>query len=99
MSKVTVIAIEPCNNHKPGDEFDVSEREAGQLIARGLVKMKAPHSNKMAQPLSNKANPTKAAGGAQQSSASPAAQASPLTTASLSESGERVKRKYTRRAK
>jgi hypothetical protein len=99
MSKVTVIAVEPCNTHRPGDEFDVSEREAEQLMAKGLVKMKAPHSNKMAAPLDNKANPTQAAGGARRSSASRAAQASLLTTASVSATGDKPKRKYTRRAK
>lgn len=87
MSKVDVIALDACNQHRPGDKFEVTEREAEQLIKKGLVKMAGPHSNKMAPEAENKANPSKAAGKARQSSASPAAPASPRRTARQSAAG------------
>lgn len=89
MSMVRVIAIEPCNEYKPGDDFLTTERQAGQMIARGLVKMATPVANKMAQPTANKANPSPAAGQAAASSASPAAPASPRPTVQRSGAGAR----------
>jgi len=86
---VKMIAIEPCNQHRPGDEFEATEREADQLEARGLAKMATIPQNKMAQPSENKGNPSQAAGGATRSSASRAAKASPRTTAKKSDDGEK----------
>ncbi len=86
---VTMIAIEPCNSVKAGSEFEVSEREAAQLVQRGLARMKGPAENKMAPAGENKANPTPAAGAAAGSSASPAGQASPKKTARGSRGGSR----------
>lgn len=75
--KVEVLAIEPCNNHKPGDRFKVSAWEAEQLVEKRLVKMISAHPNKMRAEPENKANPTSAAGEARTSSASQAALVSP----------------------
>lgn len=94
MSTVRLLAIEPVNSFRPGERFDVSEREARQLIEKGLAKMDGPVKNKMMPPAGNK----QAAGEAQQSSASQAAPASRKTTATKSENGEKPKRTYTRRA-
>ncbi len=96
---VTVIAVEPFDGNQPGARVDVSERQAAQLIGKGLAKMQAPHSNKMKLAPENKANPSQAAGEAQPSSALRAARVSPKTTATPSADGAKPKRKYTRRAK
>ncbi|WP_440221843.1 hypothetical protein ACQQ2N_12165 [Dokdonella sp. MW10] len=87
MTHVTMIAIEPCNSHRPGDSFSVPEREAEQLVRKGLAKINGPHENKMAPPGDNKANPTGTAGAATSSSASRAGRASPRKTAGASRAG------------
>lgn len=87
MSLVKLMAIEPVNSHRPGDTFEAPEREANQLIQKGLAKMDAPVRNKMAQAPANKANPSPAAGRVQRSSASPVARASAKTTATRSNRG------------
>lgn len=84
-----MIAIEPCNNAKPGDEFEAGDREAEQLERRGLAKIKGPSANKMANPGENKGNPTGAAGTDATSSASPAGRASTKPTARGSRGGGR----------
>lgn len=89
MSKVEMIAVEPCNGNHPGDRFTVSEREAAQLEDKGLAKMIGPQKNKMATSAENKAAPTKAAGKGARSSASPAARASAKKTAPRSGIGAR----------
>jgi len=89
MSQVKVIAVEPFDGYPMGAEVSVSERVAEQLIKKGLAKMQAPHSNKMRAASENKAVPSKAAGEAQRSSASRAAQASRQTTANPSGTGAR----------
>lgn len=94
MSTVRLLALQPVNSIRPGERFDASEREARQLIEKGLAKMDAPVKNKMMPPAGNK----QAAGEAQQSSASQAAPASRKTTANTSGAGDRPKRTYTRRA-
>ena len=40
---------------RPGAHVTVSERQAQQLVAKGLAKMQAPHSNKMKVAQENKA--------------------------------------------
>jgi uncharacterized membrane protein len=87
MTKVFVRAIEPCDGHKPGDRFEVPERQARELVQLGLVKMMAPLQNKMAPAPANKANPSPAAGRVRRSSASPAARVSPPKTAQPSDAG------------
>ena len=89
MSKIEMVAVEPVNNFKPGERFEVSEREGAQLESKGLAKMVAPPQNKMAPAPENKANPSPAAGEGKSSSASPAAPASPGTTAKQSGRGGR----------
>lgn len=88
MTMVRVKAIEPCDMHKPGAVFEVTERVARELVEKRLVKMLAPVQNKMAQPAKNKANPSPAAGRVQPSSASPVAHRSRRTTAKPSDAGE-----------
>jgi hypothetical protein len=90
MSLVKIIAIEPFNGLQPGQALDTSEREAKQLIDRGLAKMAVTVANKMAVPVPNKANPTRAAGAAQRSFASPAAPVSPPTIAQRLDAGAPV---------
>jgi hypothetical protein len=90
MSNVKVVAIEPVNGQTPGSRFEVSEREARQLIDKKLVKMDAPVSNKMKPQAENKANPSPAAGKAQTSSALPAARASAKKTVTKSVAGAKV---------
>ena len=58
MSKVEVVCIEPCNEHRPGARFECSASEARELEEKGLVKMRAPVSNKMKLPPENKRNPS-----------------------------------------
>lgn len=87
MSTVKVKAIEPCDGKNPGDVFSVSERQAQQLIGKGLVKMDGPVSNKMKAAPANKSRPSPAAGKAQPSSALPVARASRQTTAKPSGNG------------
>lgn len=87
MTMVKIKAIEPCDGHKPGDVFEVTERVAAQLVQRRLCKMAGSPQNKMAPQTANKANPSRAAGGAQRSSASRAAQASRSTIAKPSDAG------------
>lgn len=87
MSLVKVQALDAFDGHQPGDFVEVPERQAQQLIQRGLAKMAGPVRNKMAQPVANKANPSQGAGKDQQSSASPVARASRKTTARRSASG------------
>lgn len=99
MSTVTVTAISPFNSFKPGDVFELTEREADQAERKGLVKMQGPVSNKMKIQSENKANPSPADGAVAPSSVSPAARVSPRTTARVSGDGVKPKRTYTRRAK
>lgn len=88
MSMVRLVAVEPVNRYRPGEDFETTEREANLLVAKGLAKMAVPVTqNKMTGPTSNKANPSPAAGEAQQSSASQAARVSPPTTATPSATG------------
>lgn len=89
MSTVQVIAVEPFDGHQPGAKVDVTERQAEQLIAKGLAKMSGPHSNKMKPAAENKACPSKAAGQGRTSSASPAARRSRSTTATASDDGSK----------
>jgi hypothetical protein len=92
MTSVRVIAIEPCNGKSPGEDFEVSEREANKLVERRLVRLAvdgAPN-NKMRKPPSNKGNvpsPSPGGGGEQPSSPSPADPASPPRTAQSSRRG------------
>jgi len=88
MSKVKVTAIDSVNGFNPGEQFEVSEREARQMEEKGLVKMLGAVQNKMAPAPANKANPSKAAGEAPKSPASRAAQASKKTTAKKSVAGK-----------
>lgn len=88
MTKVFVKAIEPCDQYKPGDRFEVPEHRARELVQLGLCKMATPPSNKMARPASNKLAPSRAAGTVRTRSASPAAQVSPPKTAQPSADGE-----------
>jgi len=85
--KITVTAIEPFNSHKPGEVFELTEREATHAELKGLVKKLAPFSNKMKAEPENKANPSPADGGEVRSFASPAAQVSPQTTVKPSGTG------------
>lgn len=78
--QVKVIAIEPFNGKHPGAIVETSEREARELVAKGLAKMAVPVQNKMALPVANKSSPTCPAGVAQRSFASPAGRVSPSTT-------------------
>lgn len=87
MTMVRVKAIEPCDSHKPGDVFEVPERQARELVDMRLVKMMAPPSNKMAPAAKNKAVPSPAAGRVRTSSASPVAPRSQQTTPQPSEDG------------
>lgn len=84
---VKVIATEPVNAFRIGDEFEVSEREAKQLVDKGMVKMLGDVQNKMQAAPANKAVPSKAAGGETQSSSSRAARASVSKTAKKSAAG------------
>lgn len=93
MSMVKMVAIEPCDSHHPGEEFEVPERQASQYETKGLAKRAAGHANKMATPVENKASPSPAAGGAAQPSASPAAPASPRKTVTASTRGGTAPRK------
>ncbi len=94
MTTVKVTAIEPFNNHRPGDVVEVTEREAKQLVDKRLAKMAVEPSNKMAPDAErgNKANPSPAAGEASRSSASPAVPASAKTTAKKSAGGAAAKK-------
>lgn len=77
MVKVTARAsFEHGGKRRPGDEFEVSEFQARELVRRGLVAM-----------TEGDRNPLPAAG--EPSSASQAAQASPQTTAKPSGRGGR----------
>jgi len=87
MSKVEVIAIEPCNQHRPGTRFEVGLVEAKEMEAKGLVKMRGPQSNKMRTAPLDKQNPSKAVGAEKPASASPAVRASTPQTARSSASG------------
>ncbi len=87
MTTVTVMAIEPFNSHKPGEVFELSEREAKAAEAKGLVKMQGPVSNKMKVQSENKGNPLQAGGETAPLSASPAARVSRQTTAKPSGTG------------
>lgn len=83
MTTVRVKAIEPCNEHKPGTVFEVSEREAAELHRMGLVKMAPAPVNKMKPDPKNK----RAVGKVQASSALPVAPVSQPTTAAASTRG------------
>lgn len=87
-----VIAIEPVNGKQIGEELEVSEREAQQMVDKGLVKMLGDVQNKMKAAPANKAaaNPSKAAGEATTSSASRAARASVSKTAKKSGAGKKA---------
>lgn len=87
MSEVKLIAVEPHDGRNPGDKFSATDRQAAQLIGKGLAKMDGPISNKMAAPVANKSNPSPAAGRTQKSSASRAAPVSRKTTAKKSTAG------------
>lgn len=89
MSLVRVTAIEPCNNYRPGETFECSEREARELEAIGLVKLGLTPRNKMMPEPVNKSNPSPAAGMDAQLSASPVARVSQKTTAVPSKTGKR----------
>lgn len=96
MSLIKVIAIEPCNGMHPGQGFLVSEIEARELQAAGLVKMAAaPIANKMISgPQENKSlPPSPAAGVVAPSSVSPAARVSPVQTAKQSQRGRPATRR------
>jgi hypothetical protein len=92
MSLIKVIALDSFDGFHPGDETDVPERQANQLVARGLAKMAAPPRNKMAPPALNKSSPTPAGGEDVQPFALPPAHLSQQATASLSGDGVPVKR-------
>ena len=88
MDSVKLIAIEPFDGNQPGQTLTVTERQADQLIAKGLAKKAAPeHANKMKPAPENKANPLQAVGRGRTSSASPAARPSQSRTARQSGSG------------
>lgn len=87
---VTMVAIEPCNNAKPGESFEVGEREADALEAKRLAKKAGPVENKMAPASENKQNPTGDGGKAAPSSASQAGRASKTPTARKSGRGARA---------
>lgn len=72
-------SFEHGGSRRTGDEFEVSEHQAKQLVTRGLVHATVSDSD-----------PSKAAG--ELSSASQAAQASPQTTAKPSGRGGRRKK-------
>lgn len=93
MSMVRVVAIEPHNNHHPGDDYLATERESRQLIAKRLVRMaiEAPR-NKMMPPPANKRNPSRDDGRGPPSSPSPAAPVSPPKTVPPSGRGVRAPR-------
>jgi Ser/Thr protein kinase RdoA (MazF antagonist) len=91
--------VEPFDGHHPGEIVEKVERQALELVAKGLAKMHQPAQNKMAPQAENKANPTAAAGKARTSSASPAARVSRQPIAKPSADGARPKRTTTRRAK
>lgn len=76
-----IVALDNYDNVKEGDCYECPDAQAQKLIKKGLAKAGPVPQNKMAQPSSNKANPSPAAGEALLSSASQAAQASPQTTA------------------
>jgi len=89
MSHVRVTAIEPCNNYRPGDTFECSEREAKELEGMGLVKLALTPRNKMMPEPANKTNPSGAAGTVLPSSALPAAHHSRAMTVAPSGTGKR----------
>lgn len=76
-----IVALDNYDNILEGTAYDCPDHQAQRLIAKGLAKAGPVPQNKMAQPSSNKANPSPAAGEGLPSSASQAAQASPQTTA------------------
>lgn len=92
-----LIAIEPHDGHTPGDRYEAPDRQAKQLIEKGLAKAAPAPRNKMAPSGANKANPSPAAGRARTSSASPAARRSPAKTSNASGSGARAPAKKTTR--
>ncbi|UHQ21897.1 hypothetical protein LVB77_14605 [Lysobacter sp. 5GHs7-4] len=87
MSKVRVTAIEPFNSYKPGESFELPEREAEQALAKGLVRVGGVATSKAAKVSAEGVNPSLAAGGGRRSSASPAARASARKTAGQSANG------------
>jgi hypothetical protein len=76
-----IVALDTYDNIQEGTAYDCPDHQAHKLIAKGLAKMGPIPQNKMAEPSSNKANPSPAAGEVQPSSASQAARASQQTTA------------------
>lgn len=85
-----VIALDTHDNYVEGDEYEVADRVAEQLIRKGLVKAGKVPQNKMAAKSENKADPSEAAGEEQSSSASRAAPASAKPTAISSAAGGSV---------
>lgn len=99
MSQVRVIAIDQHDGRAAGDDYLTTERQARQLVARGLAKMAADMPrNKMMPPPANKGSPAPLpdAGEAQRQPSSPAAPVSPPKTASSSVRGARPAAKKTR---
>lgn len=96
--KVNVLVIEPFNGNQPGETVSVTEREAAQLEAKGLVKMalggKADKS--LPGPKENKAHPLTPAGQVAQLSAPPAGQASQAKTQTPSRRGRPPGRRNAR---
>ena len=80
-------ALDTFDNRTEGEEFECSEHQAKQLIAKGLAKAGRVPQNKMAPPADDKRAPMPAAGEAQKSSASRAARVSRKTTAKPSDAG------------
>ena len=86
---IWMLAVEPCNENRPGDIFEAGEKEAAQLEKKGLAvranslayreprEKAAPQvANKMQPEPSNKARPTAPVGEDARSFASPAGLAS-----------------------
>jgi hypothetical protein len=82
-----IVALDSYDNIPEGMEYDCPDGQALKLIAKGLAKAGPIPVNKMAEPSENKGNPSEAVGEVRQSSASPAAPASPEPIASESASG------------
>lgn len=93
MSTVTLIMLDSCDGYHAGDEREAKQREADQLIRKGLAKMKGPHANKMADdPQTKKNTGTSTAGKDAPSSSSAPDRASRPKTAPRSPRGGRSTR-------
>jgi hypothetical protein len=91
-----VIALDGFDNRVEGEEFEVSDKQGEQLLAKGLVKVGPVPQNKKATPSENTADPSEAAGEAPTSSASRAARPSVRKTAAPSTRG--TAKKATKKA-